>query len=446
MISRDQFFDKILPTCLVAFLVSTHLMVALGTELAHDEAYYWLYSKNLDWGYFDHPPMVGWLIKISSWMGGEIGVRFSFIVGLLVSGAMLQSIVPRENKWIIWLGLNVFPLLSFSGIFALPDGALLITSGIWIYALKYSLEKENLKGALFVAVATACLFYSKYHGIFYLLATILVTPRLLAQRYFWLSALIALAMYWPHVNWQWSHDFSTFRYHFLERPRIGIGFKQPLEFLLVNFVLAGVFIAPFMWREFFKKPAIGSFERSLKSMTLLILVFFLYSTLSKKMEANWTVAAGLSLLVFVALKPNNFRRNKAFLFSAGLSLCLVLVAKIGLVSPGLLPIKRIHEFHGWKEWAVKLESDTKGCLLAANQYQYASKLSYYLGKDVTALNVSSRKNQFDYWDRSYLEGQSICWIADQSLMPGETVLTPTGQKLTLVKAVPFELIMSYKGI
>ena len=31
---------------------------AAGTELFDDEAYYWVYSKFLDWGYFDHPPMV----------------------------------------------------------------------------------------------------------------------------------------------------------------------------------------------------------------------------------------------------------------------------------------------------------------------------------------------------------------------------------------------------
>ncbi len=34
------------------------------TELMDDEAYYWVYSRHLDWGYFDHPPMVALLIKM----------------------------------------------------------------------------------------------------------------------------------------------------------------------------------------------------------------------------------------------------------------------------------------------------------------------------------------------------------------------------------------------
>jgi len=206
MISRDQFFDKILPLGLIAFLVSTHLLVAFGTELAHDEAYYWLYSKNLDWGYFDHPPMVGWLIKLTSWMGGEIGIRLSFILGLLGSGFLLQKIIPRENRWILWLGLNIFPLISFSGLFALPDGALIIFSSIWIWALKYSLDNEGIGGSVLVALITACLFYSKYHGIFYLVGTIIAVPQFVVLKnvFFRLSVSFwLLFLYFPLTSyWQ----------------------------------------------------------------------------------------------------------------------------------------------------------------------------------------------------------------------------------------------------
>ena len=40
-----------------------NLVQAAGTELLHDEAYYWVYSHYPDWGYFDHPPMIALLIK-----------------------------------------------------------------------------------------------------------------------------------------------------------------------------------------------------------------------------------------------------------------------------------------------------------------------------------------------------------------------------------------------
>ena len=56
------------------------LVQAAGTELFDDEAYYWVYSRFLDWGYFDHPPMIAVLIKLgTSILPGELGLRF-FIV------------------------------------------------------------------------------------------------------------------------------------------------------------------------------------------------------------------------------------------------------------------------------------------------------------------------------------------------------------------------------
>lgn len=57
-----------------------NLLQAAFTELAHDEAYYFMFSQQLDWGYFDHPPMTALLIWLGSFMGGEFGVRFFFTI------------------------------------------------------------------------------------------------------------------------------------------------------------------------------------------------------------------------------------------------------------------------------------------------------------------------------------------------------------------------------
>ena len=56
---------------LVAALTLARLWAAAGTGLTHDEAYYWLWSKNLAFGYFDLPPMVAVLIRASTAVFGE---------------------------------------------------------------------------------------------------------------------------------------------------------------------------------------------------------------------------------------------------------------------------------------------------------------------------------------------------------------------------------------
>ncbi len=41
-------------------------------ELAPDEAYYWTWSRHLQWGYYDHPPMVGFLILVFTALSGRV--------------------------------------------------------------------------------------------------------------------------------------------------------------------------------------------------------------------------------------------------------------------------------------------------------------------------------------------------------------------------------------
>ena len=80
-----------------------NLLQAYFTEITLDEAYYYQYARDLDWGYYDHPPMVALVIKISQlFFNGNLGVRFLTV--LLFSGnlysektVLLKSFVQDEQ-------------------------------------------------------------------------------------------------------------------------------------------------------------------------------------------------------------------------------------------------------------------------------------------------------------------------------------------------------------
>lgn len=446
MISRSVVFDKIRQFRFPLILLLGNLLVVLGTELAHDEAYYWLFSKNLAWGYFDHPPMAAWLIALSNWMPGEIGVRFTFLVLTQLSVWLLAAMSPREMRWVVWLGFCTFPLLAFSGVFAIPDGPLVIFSALWLWSLQNFLKNQGLKSSLILGLLTSLLFYSKYHGILYVIGTIIALPKLIKNKYFWIAAAFGFFLYLPHIQWQWRHDFATFRYHFIDRPRVEVGYRQPLEFVLLQIFLPGVFIAPFIWISFFMNKSMDEFERALKCIAIFVPLFFFTSTFSKKIEANWTVAAGIPLLLFIARKGLYWVDSKVWRISVIASLVAVTSAKILMVvPPSWHPIRRAHEFHGWADWAQKVRSAAGDCKLAANRYQFASKLSFYLKEDVPALNVGTRLNQFEFWDwQESWKDQKICWVTERKIFPYESADTPDGKNLVLVKDVKLSDIMVHK--
>ena len=51
-------------------LVVLRLVAAAWTPLTFDEAYYWMWSKHLAGGYYDHPPGVAVVIRLGTLIAG----------------------------------------------------------------------------------------------------------------------------------------------------------------------------------------------------------------------------------------------------------------------------------------------------------------------------------------------------------------------------------------
>ena len=424
---------KILKLTLLLVLLF-HLAIAAGFELSHDEAYYWIYSQRLDWGFFDHPPMVGVIIKAFSFLPhSEISVRLGFILLQLLSCILLLKLVPKQRQLLAAGLFFAFPLASFSGLLALPDLPLLFMTTSYCYFLKGYLEKQDRYSIAGLALTIPLLLYSKYHGILVIFFTLLAVPKLFTRRDFYLIAGVAILLFLPHVLWQYEHDFSTLRYHFLERPKADFSVKRLLEYTVTQVFLAGLFVGPVVWWVAFKEKTQTDFYRAMKFISFGTVIFFFLSTFSKKFEANWTIFLSIPLITLVAVASIwESKWVKGLLVT---SVAIVMVGRILFVmDPAVVKIRRLKEFHGWKAWAA-LVNQKCGQPILANTYQIASKLSYYLNQPVHALNWHSRKNQFDIWepDADYYQTKEVCYITDKREFQGESLETPEGKTLTLVR-------------
>lgn len=416
---------------LVLFLFQ--VLVASGFGLAHDEAYYWLYSKNLAFGYFDHPPFVGVIIRLFSFLPHhELSLRIGFI--LLQFGTLftLFKMIPVEKWTRATLLFFAFPLASLTGLLALPDMPLLFMAAVYCLALKNFLEKESVMNSLILAVVISALLYAKYHGILLIFFTLVALPKLLLRKDFYVVTVISILLFLPHVYWQYEHDFSTLRYHFLERPSSSFSIKRSLEYLSLQLFLPGLFVGPVVWFSLYKHQSQSAFERAMKFMAVGICGFFLFSTFSKKFEANWTIHMMVPLLYFASLSTLfNVKSIQRLLY---LSLGLVLVARVAfLLNPADFKIKRSAEFHGWQNWSLEVEKNCENQPIMANTYQIASKLSFYLNREIPALNYHSRKNQFDYWQfEKKFTSEQVCYVTDKEPFQGISLPTPEGKKMKIV--------------
>jgi hypothetical protein len=410
-----------------------HLWLASNFELSHDEAYYWLYSKHMAWGFFDHPPMVGLIIKIFSWMPQtELAVRIGFILLQLASCIMINKLIAPERRWIGLLLFFAFPLASFSGLFSLPDLPLLFFTVLYCYILKRYLTQKDGPSIISLGLVIPLLLYSKYHGILIIFFTLLAIPKLVKQKEFYLIMILAIISFLPHLFWQHAHNYATLKYHFFERPKVNFSLMRLLEYSMTQVFLAGLFVGPIVWWSVLKQKTKTDFDRALKFIAVGTFLFFLTSTCSKKFEANWTIFITPALIV-LSIQSDIWMKKWAKVLLVT-SVVIVFLPRLLLVmDPDLLRIKRLKEFHGWKKWAQATQAKCKSPIMA-NSYQMASKLSFYLKLPVHSLNYRSRKNQFDYWpwDKTYYQTDTVCYVTDKKQFLGEVISNPEGKELRLI--------------
>lgn len=420
-----------------------NLFIICGFELAHDEAYYWLFSKNLDFGYFDHPPMMAIIIKFFSWLPhSEFSVRFGFVMLQSIGvGIMVSQISQEKQLWgqlVIWS----MPLISTIGLFALPDLPLFFFSVLYFWALKKYLENDSVKNQLILGLIIPALLYSKYHGILLIFFTILAYPQLLKKKSFYSVTVLSILIFLPHVWWQYAHEFKTLKYHFLERPKAKLSLARLGEYLGLQIIFAGLWIGFWPWWKTIQFKTQNPFDRILKFCSFGIIIFFFISAFSKRVEANWTLPAFVALAWLVT---TNMEMNKKIKWAFGSAAILTLVVRfILLFSPQTLPVKRLTEFHGWKTWSKLVQEKCGSEKILANTYQIASKLSFYLNEEIPAMNYHSRKNQFDFWDWQKNMPKSVCYLTDNEEFSGENIEAPDAKNLKIIRNQPLRVLVEKK--
>ena len=242
-----------------------NLAQAGSTGLMDDEAYYWVYSRFPDWGYFDHPPVIALMIRAGyALFANELGVRL--LVVLTGTGTLMaiDSLMYQRNDKLFYAIALSMAVLQLGGMLAVPDTPLLFFVAVFFLAYRMFLNTPNLRSAVLLGVVMALMVYSKYHGVLVILCTLMSNPALLRRGYAWLAVFIALALFAPHLYWQFTHDFPSVRYHLFERNTSGYRPAYTLEFLLGQVLLAGPLVGwLLLWAAARHRPA-DLVERALR--------------------------------------------------------------------------------------------------------------------------------------------------------------------------------------
>jgi hypothetical protein len=385
---------------IISLLIQAHF-----TELLADEAYYWQYSQQLAWGYFDHPPMVALFIKIGyNLFQNELGVRLLFVLSSAITIWIWQKIIKPKNLTLFYTTVVSIAILHAIGFIASPDGPMLLFASMFLLAYKRFLTNTNLITSLLLAITIACLLLTKYHGIIIIGITVLSNLKLLKSFYFWMTAVVSCMLLLPHILWQINAGYPSIHYHLFERSQLPYNIGFTLEYLAVQLIVLGPIIGLILFYVFKKFAAQNSFEKTLKWCFWSGYLFFLLMSFKGKTEAYWTLFIVVPGLYFAYQHiESSAKLSRIVSKQFPWVIALILIARVFLIY-NFLPLNKITDdvikkFHYKKNIALVIAKTVGEHPVAfMNSYQKASLLSFYTGLPSFSLNnVKGRKNQYDLW-------------------------------------------------
>lgn len=423
---------------MTALLVALRLFLTFYLDLTPDEAYYWQLSNYPDFSYYDHPPMVAWLIAISRKLFGEgqFHVRvLSIVSSTLVS--WLLFLIGRDflhsgkTGFVAALIVNFTPAGSALGFVTTPDTPL---AAAWAFAAFSFLKAINdTRDRWWIATGVALGFgaLGKYNMIFFVpgvALTILGFKRyryLVFTRRYWLMVLLAAVGTLPIIYWNINHDWISFKFQFAHglTPAARSLSHNIGEYLGGQLGTVGPVLFPVLW--FVALAGALRFKKQddeirffLVWLALPSMLFFTWTGLRSKVEANWPQVAYLSTMLLVAewlVTSENFRKRACWVI--GPSAILASVAILQSITLWLpVPPKSdvTLRMHGWRQMGEiirQLDAETAGkCYVVAQGGTLGTLVSFY--GQISGDRVAEL----------YSSGNYRVWWAGRHLEPGADVI------------------------
>lgn len=450
----------------IKFYLTFFLLTYLDIGLAPDEAQYWTWSRELDWGYYSKPPGIAWQIFLgtSLWGDSVFGIRFFSLVFSSLFIPLTYRLfragkISRYNSFAASLLFAATPLSFFLSFAATTDVGYLF---FWILALTEMGRGARARSG-WIGVWIACGALFKW-AIYWLLLPLFLMryffpPFRGTTKAFFLS-LLGLA---PSIYWNANHEFATFRHvlgNMMGKGGHATGSEANFfEFFSGQMLLISPFIFILLLFALFKAAKnYRNLNPSLKLylvLSLFLFCSFLGASAIQKMQVNWLSHLYPAAFIFLGWHFRERLQLVAGTFS--LALILFTLAIPSLQQDGSYIPYSLNPFRHSLGW-ITLEKELnlsgynpKEDFLFGDKYQTASLLSFYSSGKRRAyfLNLGgTRKNQFDFWpgmDQEKGKTGFFVWIeanltserqVEEAKRHYQKALKPFFQKIEVVRAVP----------
>ena len=338
-------------------------------NLFGDEAQYWLWSKELDFGYFSKPPFLAWAIRFYS----EILQDSFFYLKLFPSivyffiawsiYALLKNVgLKNENALVGSLTFLFIPAVSFSSFIISTDLFLLLFWTLSLNELIKISKYQKITNFIFLGIFLGLGILSKYAAIYFVLCLFILIiidknfRKIFLDNYikFFLSFLCFIVILLPNLIWNVNNNWVTLQ-HTSDNANfenIQLSIIRGLEFLIIQAFMLGPFIVLSGFFEFKKGEG---FQKFFLIFSLPIIFIIFIEAIIVRANANWAAPALISLYVYLYIGLSNFYlRVLNYLFN--FVFCCIFFIMIGINYPSNM----FDRISGLKDYAEEIYENASG--------------------------------------------------------------------------------------
>ncbi|HEX9916636.1 MAG TPA: glycosyltransferase family 39 protein [candidate division Zixibacteria bacterium] len=442
--------------------------------LAPQEAYYWNYSRHLALSYFDHPPILAYLIFIFTHLGKQSAFFVRIGCVLLTSGltyltfAIGKLLFDERIGFFSAVLLNSVLIFSLGAMIATPDTPMIFFWALSFYFFCKLILTQDKKWWYVWGISTGLAMLSKYSSVFILVSVSLFlvfsreNRKWLLCKEFYLALLLAVLVFSPVIIWNAHNNWASFLFQSSRRA------KEISSFSARNFfgylgAQIGI-VSPLVYISLIYstvKSGIIGFKENNQKFSLCffwsfpIILFFTLVATKYWVKMNWVCAgyysasiAGVALIFWFWEKGAKWVRSWGI---SALTLSLIFVV-LGHILPVMktIPLSpSLDTITGWKELAQRVESEKskmdEKTFVVGYGYKVASEIAFYTHPQLETYSnniVGESGLQFDFWSKpdSFL-GRDAIFVYDQR----ERYKNPENLKDYFVNVEELEPLRIYRG-
>jgi 4-amino-4-deoxy-L-arabinose transferase-like glycosyltransferase len=396
----EEFYELWLIVFLLVLLALRLIANAFAvTDLVFDEAQYWSWSRDLDFGYFSKPPLLAWLIRGTSELcgQGEACLR-SFPPVLFTLASWFVFLTGRElygTRIGFWSAIifATLPLIAFLATAITSDVPLLLFWSIALYLWTTLIERKSMVSAVLLGLSIGIGLLAKYAMIYFPLgmgiqAMFSAEAREALRKKRAIVVLIfTVALVAPNLYWNYTHNFVSFRQtavsagwgHHLSHP------AHFVRFLLSQFLVYGPVL--FFMLIWIGAVAIrGRMDRRvvmLLSFSLPVIVLITAQSFIRN-HSTWTASAAPAASILITAWLLERERKLLFVATGVINVVATAAMLVGpALSSSVFPTgsDAFARARGWEDVAaavrLQLAKDNYDAL-AVDSRELAAELLYYL--------------------------------------------------------------------